>query len=190
MALCGVQGQISSPRLTLEKLGILMEQGPSHPLAQPLRLHTETVVPAYIDYNGHMNVAFYVLIFDHASDALLAHVGLDEAYRNNSGQSIFAAEMHVNYVAEAMEGEDVAVESRVLKTDEKRLHLFHEMFAGQERRLVATNEVMILHVDLTTRRVTPFPHDLAERLKSLEQAHASLARPPNAGRFVGAPRQG
>ncbi|MEK9723750.1 MAG: thioesterase family protein, partial [Rhodospirillaceae bacterium] len=90
------------------------------PDAQPLDLHRETVRPDWVDYNGHMNVAYYVLVFDHATDVLLDHIGLDAAHRTATGNSVFVAEAHVTYDQEVMEGAALRVTTQVLDTDAKR----------------------------------------------------------------------
>ena len=151
-------------------------------------VHRETVQQDWIDYNGHMNLAYYVLVFDHATDAVQDLVGLDAAYREASGCSIFVVEAHVTYDNEVMLGEEMRIRSRVLDLDEKRLHLFHEMYAGDENdgegRLAATNELMILHVDLKTRRTAPFPEAVQENLRGMKNSQANWARPPQAGRRI------
>jgi acyl-CoA thioester hydrolase len=151
-------------------------------------VHRETVQPDWIDYNGHMNLAYYVLVFDHATDALQDIVGLDAAYREATGNSIFVVEAHVTYDNEVMLGEEMRIRSRVLDVDGKRLHLFHEMFAGDDNggagRLAATNELMILHVDLNARRTAPFTDDVLARLESMKAAQSELPPPPQAGRKI------
>jgi acyl-CoA thioester hydrolase len=147
-------------------------------------LHRETVQPDWIDYNGHMNLAYYVLVFDHATDALQDVVGLDAAYRAATGGSVFVVEAHVTYDNEVALGEEMRVRPRVLDVDEKRLHLFHEMSAGDDDRLAATNELMILHVDLKSRRAAPFPASVRAHLERLKTAHSALPPPLQAGRRI------
>ena len=147
-------------------------------------LHRETVQPDWIDYNGHMNLAYYVLVFDHATDALQDVVGLDAAYRAATGGSVFVVEAHLTYDNEVTLGEEMRVRTRVLDVDEKRLHLFHEMSAGNDDRLAATNELMILHVDLASRRTAPFPASVLAHLERLKAAHATLPPPPQVGRRI------
>ena len=67
--------------------------------AKPLSLYQGTVLPEWIDYNGHMNVAYYVLAFDHATDELFDYIGMDESYRAEQNCSMFTLELHVNYLA-------------------------------------------------------------------------------------------
>jgi len=153
------------------------------PEAIPI-LHRETVQPDWIDYNGHMNLAYYVLVFDHATDALQDVVGLDAAYRAATGGSIFVVEAHLTYDNEVTLGEEMRVRTRVMDVDNKRLHLFHEMFAGNDDRLAATNELMILHVDLASRRTAPFPPPVLAHLERLKAVHGALPEPAQAGRRI------
>src|SRR5690606_30721500 len=100
--------------------------------AAGLALHTEAVRPEWIDYNGHMNVGYYVLAFDHATDALLDHVGLGADYRQKTGGSAFVVEAHVTYQQEVTEGTPLAFKTLVLGTDPKRIHLFHTMLKADD----------------------------------------------------------
>ncbi|MCU0894361.1 MAG: thioesterase family protein [Rhodospirillales bacterium] len=149
------------------------------------RLHRETVRREWVDYNGHMNVAYYVLIFDHATDAALDRLDIGEAYRERSGCSVFVAEAHVTYEREVHEGREVDIASRVVGFDGKRLILYHEMTAADEDGLVASNEVLCLHVDLGARRSAPLPADAASRLFAVAEAHARLDPPLRSGRAIG-----
>lgn len=155
------------------------------PNAAPLDLHRETVLPDWVDYNGHMNVAYYVLVFDHATDALLDHIGLDDAHRAETGNSVFVAEAHVTYEIEVMEGDRLRVTTQVLDSDAKRMHVFHRMYVDGSAEVAATNELMILAVDLTARRVAPLAETVGANLAKLTAAHAGLAVPAQAGRRIG-----
>jgi len=152
-----------------------------------LALHSETVLPEWVDYNGHMNVAFYVLIFDHATDAFLDFLKLDANHREKTGGSVFVVESHVTYDQEVMEGVSVSVTTQVLGADAKRLHLFHRMFETGSDLVAATNELMILHVDLNTRRVAPFPEIAQNRMTELVDLHKSLGKPLQSGRTIALP---
>jgi acyl-CoA thioester hydrolase len=153
----------------------------------PLELHRESVRPEWIDYNGHMNVAYYVLVFDHATDAFLAYVGLDDAHREATGGSVFAADSHVTYIREVGEGDPLRIATRLLAFDPKRVHLFHEMYHAGEGYLAATSEWLILYVDLNTRRVGVMPDAVQERLAQVEASHGKLGWPEQAGRVIKVP---
>lgn len=150
--------------------------------------HREIVRADWVDYNGHMNVAYYILIFDHATDVALERLGLGEAYRLASGCSVFVAEAHVTYEQEVREGEAVSVHTRVLGFDGKRLILFHEML-GETDNLTATNEVLCLHVNLRSRRAAAVPPEIAARLAAAASRDAEQPRPVRAGRSIGLERR-
>ena len=144
----------------------------------------ESVRPEWVDYNGHMNVAYYVLIFDHATDAALDRLDVGEAYRRRAGCSVFVGEMHVNYRQEVVEGDALTVGTRLLATDERRLVLFHEMTCSRFAKPVASNEVLCVHVDLATRRPAPWPVEASETLARALAARTLDAPPKNAGRAI------
>ncbi len=151
----------------------------------PLLLHNESVLPAWIDYNGHMNLAYYILIFDHATDAFLDFIGLTEEFRKASQSSTFAAEMHVTYEQEVREGEEVIVTTQLLGFDEKRIHYFHHMYEKRKNRLLATNELISLYMDMNTRRVAAMPGDIQGTLGDIVSAHDDLPLPSQVGRTIG-----
>jgi acyl-CoA thioester hydrolase len=150
-------------------------------------LHRETVRPEWIDYNGHMNVAYFVLAFDYAVDALWAALGIDDAYRERSGCSTFAVESHVTYQREMKLGEEMLFSVQLLGYDEKRIHHFYRMYHAREGYLAATCEWLNLHVDLSMRRVAPMPEAFQQRLARRLEAAAPLGWPAEAGRVIRRP---
>jgi len=152
---------------------------------RPLSLHEEPVIADWVDYNGHMNVAYYVLVFDHATDALLDHLDIGERYRNDTGGSVFVVETHVTYLQEVMLDDRLKVTTRIIDSDEKRLHVFHAMYQDGADDVVATGEFMILHVDLATRRSSPFPAHAQDMMKALSEKHRGADTPPQLGRSIG-----
>ena len=154
-----------------------------------LELHREVVRPEYIDWNGHMNVAYYVLVFDHATDALFDHIGLDEAYRKERDFTTFTLEAQVTYQREVLEGDPLRITTQLLDYDHKRAHYFHRMHHAEEGWLAATNELLSLHIDTRKRRSAPFPDDILARWAEIHEAHAALPRPPEAGRAMGIRRR-
>jgi len=150
----------------------------------PLESHRETVRPEWIDYNGHMNVAYYVLAFDHATDRFLDDLGLDDAHRAATGGSTFAVESHITYLREVAEGDPLRFTTQLLAFDAKRIHFFHRMYHAHEGFLAATSEWLTLYVDLNTRRVAEFPAEIRERLAAMAAAHAPLGWPEEAGRVI------
>jgi acyl-CoA thioester hydrolase len=158
---------------------------PDATIAAPIDLHRETVRADWIDYNGHMNVAFYVLVFDHATDRLMDALGLDEAYRQRTGRSLFALEQHIVYLAELRERDRLRITCQLVDHDTKRLHFFHRMYHAERGYLAATTEILALHVDLSARRAREFPLEIMGRLARMAAAHAALERPEQAGRVIG-----
>jgi len=142
------------------------------------------VLPEWIDANGHMNLAYYVVLFDYATDALFDAVGIGRAYKDATNHGTFVAETHNLYEHELLVGERVRVATQILGSDSKRLHLAHEMFSVANGRRAATQELMYLHIDLTARRVVPWLPEVRERVDTAAAAHARLARPDWAGRRI------
>jgi acyl-CoA thioester hydrolase len=151
----------------------------------PLSVHRETVHADWIDYNGHMNVAYYVLAFDHATDAFLDQIGMGQRYLAETHCSVFTAEAHVTYEQEVKLGDPLRFETLVLGADAKRIHYFHRMYHDEQGYLAATNELLILHVDMQARRVVPMPESVRARVDALLASHAALERPPQVGRVIG-----
>jgi acyl-CoA thioester hydrolase len=157
---------------------------PVPPGGAPIPRHAEPVRPEWIDYNGHMNVAYYLIVLDNATDALFDALGFNEAWRRRTGRSFFAVEGHIRYLGETKLGQTLEVESRLLAADSKRIHYFHTMRVRGSGAIAATFESLLLHVDMATRRAAPFaPEDLA-RAQAAVAALAALPRPEGAGRAV------
>ena len=155
----------------------------THP--EPLITRRRSVSPDWIDYNGHMNVGYYGVAFDKATDGLLDLLGLGEAYRHDSNASMFIVEAHMTYDREVSEGAPLRFETQVLDADEKRLHMFHAMYHETEGYLAATNELMGLHVDLNLRRSAPFPDVARNKIQTMVREHEKLERPRQIGRVIG-----
>jgi acyl-CoA thioester hydrolase len=145
------------------------------------------VLPEWIDYNGHMNLAYYTVLFDQATDLLFDVLGLGLDYRRTTQMGTFVAETHNRYERELLVGARVRVATQIVAADDKRLHLAHEMFALEGGHRTATQELMFLHVDLALRRVSPFPPDLRQRVAAAAAAHAALHRPDWVGRRIAIP---
>ncbi|MEO9900618.1 thioesterase family protein [Nisaea sp.] len=143
-----------------------------------------TVQPEWVDYNGHMNVGYYVVAFDKATDALLDHLGIGASYREECDASVFVLEAHLTYDREVMLGDGLRFSTQILDHDAKRMHVFHRMYHADEGYLAATNELMIMHIDLKTRRSSPFSKTVLERLQDLKRDHDALPKPDAAGRVI------
>lgn len=155
--------------------------------AAPFPGHEDEVRPEWIDRNGHMNLAYYLVVFDLGTDALFDALEIGAAYTDRSGNSIFVVETHTVYERELRLGERVGVVSQLLGVDAKRLHFVHEMLRRRDGKRAASLEVLALHVDFRARRAAPFPQDVRDRLAQAVAAQSGLVRPPGLGRRVGLP---
>ena len=142
------------------------------------------VLPAWIDINDHMNVAYYLLAFDHAVDALWERFGLDETYIRTHNSSTIAVESHVTWQREIVEGDPYVITSQVLAWDEKRIHQFQRMYHATEGFLAATCEWMNLHFDPAARRVAPWPDEIRARIADFTDNQGTHPWPPEAGRIL------
>jgi len=162
---------------------------PAAPIAAPLCLYRPTVQPEWVDYNGHMSESCYLLVFGDNSDAFFRLVGIDEAYRDQDGYSLYTVQTHIHNIREVAEGEPLRLSLQLLDFDDKRVHIFHAMHHGASGDLLATGEQMLVHVDMAQGRATPMPADLQTRLHAIAQAHANLPTPPQVGKPMGIRRK-
>ena len=142
------------------------------------------VRPDWIDYNGHMNVAYYIKAFDEAFDELYVVMGIDGEAIRRTGISTFTAEMHITYQREVKEGDRLRITTQLVDFDAKRMHFIQCMYHADQGYLAATDEWLIMCVDLNHRKVIAFPEPLRGFLASTKRAHAGVALPPEAGRRI------
>ena len=122
---------------------------------QILSTYSTPVREEWIDYNGHLSEAYYVLVFGFATDAAMEALGLGEDYREATGCSLYTVEAHVRYVQEVNRDAQLEVRTLVAGSAQKKLHLAHEMRVDGE--VVATEEILGIHVDQTSGRATVLP---------------------------------
>lgn len=154
------------------------------PPADGLAPILERVRPEWIDYNGHMNVAWYVAAFDNAGESFLEQVGLGPTYRREADASVFTVELHVTYRREVHEGDLLEFRTKLIGFDAKRVHYIQSMYRASDRSLSATAEWLVLHVDMKTRRTAPMRNAVQERLRDLLRRQKDLAVPPETGRAI------
>lgn len=150
----------------------------------PLALFETSVKPEWLDMNNHMNVAYYVLAFDLATEALFNFVGVGDDYMAAELGSMFALECHVTYNRELRGGDLIRVTSQLLGYDAKKMHFSHHMYHCADGYLAATSEWMAIHMNMQTRRSAEFPSDVIAQLNDISAAHAGLAVPPEVGRVI------
>lgn len=150
----------------------------------PYPLPSTVVQPDWIDHNGHMNVAYYLMAFDIASGGLLDFLGLGKDYRRETANGTFTGELHIRYRGEVKEGDLLRFTAQVIGCDSKRVHYWIEMYHETEGYLAATCELVTLHMDMTIRRVAPMPDDMVEWIEKVRDAHATLPRPDGLGNVI------
>jgi acyl-CoA thioester hydrolase len=156
-------------------------------IAAPFRSSIMQVEPSWIDYNGHLNMAYYNVLFDRAVDEFYEALGIGQDYLTRQGRSLFTAEVHLRYLRELHADDPVYVTIAILGADLKRLHYFEQVFHAGEEWVAATSENMALHVDMSSRKTAPFePADMG-RINAVVSAHAALPRPDAAGRRIAMP---
>jgi len=138
----------------------------------------EPVQDAWIDYNGHLSEPYYVLVMGHATDQVMAAVGMGPAYQAATDSSLYTVEAHVRYLAEVRSGVELEVRSSVIGCTGKLAWLWHELWA--DGRLRATEEILGVHV--TGGAASPFPDDVAAQLRD-----ACVAPPEHAARQIRPP---
>jgi len=144
-------------------------------------VHSGNVLAEWIDYNGHMNVAYYVLAFDLGIDALWRQFGITEEHVRETHSSTFAVESHVLYKRELKLDEPYVITSQILAFDEKRIHQFQRMYHADDGYLAATAEWLSLHVDLRSRRVAPWPRHILDGINDVAKLQADLPPPEDQG---------
>ena len=142
------------------------------------------IEPPWIDYNGHLNVAYYNVLFDRAVDEVYELLGCGLAYVRESAHSCYTAEVHLRYLRELHAGDPVLVKFQLLDFDAKRLHYFEELCHAEAGWLSATSENMALHVDMKAQKTAALPSNVIERVKRMKAAHAALPIPHGAGRRI------
>lgn len=151
----------------------------------PFDAFRDVVRPEWIDHNAHMNMGYYLVVFDRATDEWFAWLGLDRAHRERHEVTTFCLEAHVTYHREVRAGDPLRFTTRLLGHDARRIHYFHEMWHVGEGYLAATNELMSIHVTHATRRAAPMAREILERLAVVQAAHDVAPRPAQVGRSIG-----
>jgi acyl-CoA thioester hydrolase len=166
----------------------MLERPASPPLfAAPFVSSQMQVEPAWIDYNGHLNMAYYNVLFDRAVDEAFELLGCGLDYLKTRNHSTFTAEVHVRYLRELHAGDPVQVTFQLLDFDAKRMHYFEQLLHATEGWVSATSENMSLHVDMATKKTAPFPPEVTERLAAMLASHRTLPHPEAAGRRIAMP---
>ncbi len=143
-----------------------------------------TVKPEWIDHNGHLNLGYFIIAFDEATDAVYEQWGLGLDYPNNSGCSVFTLGMNADYLGELFEAEPIRITTQLVDCDSKRIHYFHHMYHGDTGKLVARNECLCMNVRLDSRKSAPFPESIAKKLSAVQASHSGHDTPEGFGRVL------
>ncbi|MEM1382276.1 MAG: thioesterase family protein [Pseudomonadota bacterium] len=157
---------------------------------QLIRTATQRVEPGWIDYNGHMNVAYYTMAFDRALDEVYEALGIGETAAREARQGPMALQSQIFYLAELVEGEAFHGLFQLLDADTKRVHIFCALIRERDEARAATYESLSINVDLAARRASPYPPQAQARIDAMLAGHCTLSRPEEAGRTIGIRRRG
>lgn len=152
-----------------------------------LATYSGTVLPEWVDYNGHLRDAFYMLLFSYGADGLMDAIGLDAAGRTELGHSLFTLEVHVSFLHEVKVNTAFEVRAQILGIDAKRVHVGFALYTEDQPEMCAFGEKMLLNVDLSGPRATPFAQPVLALLHPLATEHAALPIPPQVGRAIALP---
>ncbi|MFB9888014.1 thioesterase family protein [Balneatrix alpica] len=142
------------------------------------------VQPDWIDYNGHMNDACYVLVFSRAIDQLMRELGLDEDFRAQHQVSLYTLQSMVHYLHEVAQGEPLQVGVQLLEWDRKKLRLYFTMEHGLSGVELAAMETLLLHMDMASQRPAPWLAATEACIQALQQRQQTLSWPSLAGRSI------
>lgn len=155
----------------------------------PITAPDQSLEASWIDYNGHLNMAYYSVLFDRGVDHVYDLLGIGAEYVRSEAGSCFTMEVHLNYLNELTLNDQVSVTLQLIDYDAKRLHFFQTMTNRSTGDLAATSEQLALHVDMISRKSAPFPEPILDRIAGLYDAHRHLPRPGMLGRVIGIRKQ-
>ena len=154
------------------------QDGHDGPYAAPVALASRQVAKDWIDYNGHMNTAYYTFAFDNAIDQVLeGEIGIGPGYAGRLRMGPYTLQNHIHYLGELLEGQSFHIVVRLVDQDAKRVHVFMEMINDSDGSIAATAEQLLINVDLNKRRAAPYPDWAQRRLERMLSDHADLPRP-------------
>jgi acyl-CoA thioester hydrolase len=154
-----------------------------------MELWTGKVEPTWIDYNGHMNVAYYHMAFDQATDRFLDRIGLGEGYLAREPGSMFALEDRLTYQREVELGDPLRVTLQLLDHDDKRMHYFQRMYHAEKGYLAATCEHLSIFIDMQIRRSALLPAPVQTAIGDIFETHRHLDAPVETERAIGIRRR-
>lgn len=155
------------------------------PIAAPFICPAVSIEPGWIDYNGHLNMAYYMVLFDRASDEAFAALGMGPDYAAHGSGTTYTGDAHIAYLREVDASTPLIVSLQILDHNEKAIHAFQTMRHAADGWVAATCESVTLHIDQSGPKVAPFPVPILAKVEAMAAIHAQLPRPENAGRTIG-----
>ena len=147
---------------------------------------TATVKADWIDYNGHMNMGYYLVAFDMiATDGFYDYLGIGAEHKQAIGKSTFSLASNIDFIGEVMEGDPLRFTTQLVDYDHKRLHFYHCLYHADEGYLAATNENLGMYIDMRTRRSTSFSEEHMARFQAELELGQSHGTPEGLGRKLG-----
>ena len=131
-----------------------------------VHISDQTIKEEWIDYNNHMNMAYYVLVFDDVWEIILKKFKMGEDSAKSTQMSTMVVETHTTYNSEVKLGDEVEINLTYFDHDKKRLHFKMEMIEKSSKKLSATLEMLSLYIDLTQRKVAEFEQ---EKIQIMDQ---------------------
>ena len=154
-------------------------------IAAPFSCPAIPIKQEWIDYNGHLNMAYYMVLFDNASDEAFAAMGMGPAYAAQGSGTTYTGDAHVAYLRELDRDTPLVATLQLLDHNDKAIHAFQTLMHATEGWVAATCESLTLHIDQSGPKVAPFPPQIMARVETMARAHARLPRPDGAGRKIG-----
>ena len=147
-----------------------------------------SIEPEWIDYNNHLNMGYYTVLFDRAADEVFEDFGFGQDYINRTNHTTFSGEFHLRYLREVKLGDKLRSTFYLIDYDEKRFHTFQELY-HEDGWISATGEGLTLHVNLDGPKVAPMPTPILDRISAMAEDHARIKRPDGVGRQIGIKRK-
>ena len=152
------------------------------PYEAPLRLPSRKVLKSWIDYNGHMNVAYYTMAIDNSIDHFLEEIlGIGETHAKTNDQGPFVVQANFSYLNEMVYKQQFFVQCSLINYDKKKMHLFLEIISSDNYKIMAFSEQLLLNVNLKKRKTENYPEWALKRLTQLKKDHKDIQFPKNIG---------
>ena len=153
----------------------------------PFAQFRTTVKADWVDHNGHMGIRSYTHVIDQAVSHFYSYLGMTRDMLKAGGTSIFALQETSWFKREVMLDDPLMVTSQLIDVDHNKLVTFHKLRQTRDDYVAAMNEIIEIHIDMSTRKPTPFPGGIAEHLAMVHQAHEALGRPHESGKGITIP---